>query len=89
MPTPESERMVASLGVSPTVMGMLTVSSILGAVFILFPKPFVEGNLVNAAGAMVMAYYFWSSGNMQTVLIEIPFFLVPFLMIYLRHPFAK
>ncbi len=71
--------------------GQLTLAWLVLAsgVLILFPTTFVAGNLLGAALILIVAVLQLRVRNLKSALIEIPFLLLPFLMIYLHHPLKR
>lgn len=59
---------------------------LIACIFILFPKTFVWGNFLMAAGILMIICMQLSHRDLKGVAIEIPFLLLNFLIIYLRHP---
>jgi len=66
-----------------TVMGIFTV---LGAVLILFPKTFVWGNFLMAAGILLIICFHLLDKNLKGAGIELPFILLNLVIIYLQYP---
>jgi len=63
--------------------------TILSAVLMLFPKTFLWGNFLMAAGILLMKCLHLQDRDFKGVLIEIPFLLLSLLIIYLNHPLAQ
>jgi hypothetical protein len=70
------------------VLKVFSVLTILSALLILPPQTFVAGNLLNAALILFLLIRFLMVGESKPALIEIPFLLIPLLLIWLKHPFA-
>lgn len=68
------------------IIGSITIIS---ALLIAFPKTFVYGNFLMASGILLMICLHLSNKDMKGVLIELPFFLLNLIIIYLKHPLAK
>src|SRR5689334_25104879 len=60
---------------------VLGVVGLIATLFLLFPKTFVLGNLITAALILFMMVQFLKAGDMKGFFIELPFFLLPFLLI--------
>jgi hypothetical protein len=60
--------------------------TILAAVLILFPKTFVWGNFLMAAGILLIMCFHLLDKDLKGVAVEIPFLLLNLLIIYLQHP---
>ena len=88
-PTPESMVMMEGLKISTTFVTIIGVLTLLGAVLILFPPTFFWGCVLNAALILLMMVLFIRANDLKGVLIEIPFLIVPFVLLYLKHPLAK
>jgi hypothetical protein len=68
------------------IMGALTL---LGAVLILFPRTFLWGNFIMAANILFIIALYLQDKNLKGVAIEVPFFLMSLVILYLQHPLAK
>ena len=68
------------------IMGAVTM---LSAVLIVFPKTFVWGNFLMAAGILLMICFHLLKKDLNGAAIELPFFLLNLAIIYLQHPLAK
>ncbi|SDD31937.1 hypothetical protein SAMN04487894_10813 [Niabella drilacis] len=60
--------------------------TILAALLILFPKTFLWGNFIMAAGILLVACIQLTDGNIRGALIELPFLVLNLVIIYLQHP---
>ncbi len=60
--------------------------TLLAAVFILFPKTFVWGNFLMAAGILLIICMQLLHKDLKGAAIEIPFFLLNLVIIYLQYP---
>ena len=76
------------INLSPVVLKVFAVVTILSGVLILVPQTFVAGNLLNAALIFFLMVRFLGVREFKPALIEIPFLLIPLLLIYLKHPLA-
>lgn len=65
------------------------VVTVLSALMILFPKTFVLGNFLMAATILMIICFSLYSRDLKGAAIEVPFFLLNLLIIYLHHPLAK
>lgn len=65
------------------VNGAITIAS---ALLILFPKTFVWGNFLMAAGILLIICFHLLAKDWKGVVIELPFFALNLLIIYLQHP---
>jgi len=66
-----------------TINGIITMAA---AVLILFPKTFVWGNFLMAAGILLIICYHLLDRDLRGVAIEVPFLLLNLVIIYLQHP---
>lgn len=62
------------------------VVTLLASVLILFPKTFVWGNFLMAAGILMIICLQLLNKDLKGVVIEIPFLLLNLVIIYLQHP---
>jgi hypothetical protein len=67
------------------VIGAVTMVS---ALLLLFPKTFFWGNFLMAAGILLIICLHLSERNLRGVGIELPFFLMNLVILYLQHPLA-
>jgi hypothetical protein len=81
--------MLTAIGIGKTMGLILSIFSLAVGILVLFPQTFFAGNLINAATILLIIALSLKAGNIKTALIEIPFLLMPLLMIYLGHPFKK
>lgn len=79
-------QMMSSLGITNTMRVAIGVWAIAAALLILFPKTFFIGNTLRAVQLVLLMALALKAGNYKFALIEIPFLLLPLLMIYLGHP---
>jgi hypothetical protein len=56
------------------------------AIFILFPKTFVWGNYIMAAGILLFICFQVYHHQLQEALVEVPFLLLNLIILYLQHP---
>jgi len=84
---PEAE-LFSKINLSAPLSKLIAVLSIVSALLILAPQTFVVGNLINAAVILFLMVMFLNVRAFKPALIEIPFLLIPLLLIYLKHPLA-
>ncbi|MBX2903678.1 MAG: DoxX family protein [Chitinophagales bacterium] len=60
--------------------------TLLSALFIMFPRTFVWGNLLMAAGILLIICMQLLHKDLKGAAIEVPFLLLNLLIIYLQHP---
>jgi len=85
----ETNEMVTALGISKPVILTISVLSLAVGALVLFPQTFFIGNVLNAMLIVLIMALSLKTGNLKTALIEIPFLLMPLVMIYLGHPLKK
>jgi hypothetical protein len=88
-PSAQYLEMMASLGIIDTISKMFGICSILSAVLILFPKTFFIGNVLRTVFLLLLMSLALKAGKYKFALIEIPFLLMPLVLIYLGHPFKN
>lgn len=86
-PSEEYISMMSALGITDVMRVMFGFWAITAAILILFPKTFFWGNTLRVVQLVVMMVLALKAGNYKFALIEVPFLIVPFLLIYLGHPF--
>ena len=88
MMKPETVSMMEQMGISKQLSVVVSVLTLAGACLVLFPQTFFIGNVLNAGIILLIMCLALHVGNIKTALIEIPFLLMPLVMICLRHPLA-
>lgn len=83
---PEMIEMFGKWGFGKTGLMINGAVTILAAVLILFPKTFVWGNFLMAAGILLIICFHLLDKDFKGVLIELPFLFLNLLIIYLQHP---
>lgn len=86
---PEQLKMAAEMGFSKTLVILMSAIGIAIGIAVLFPGSFFTANLINALTIVLIMAFSLRSGNYKMALIEIPFLIMPLLLIYLGHPFKK
>jgi hypothetical protein len=84
---PESVKMMESLGISGTFTPYLAAVGIAVGVLLLLPGTFFMGNMVNAFLIVMIMGMALRAGNYRMALIELPFLMMPLVMIWLKYPF--
>lgn len=82
----EMLEMFGKWGFSKNALMINGTMTIIAAILILFPKTFVWGNFLMAAGILMIICFHLLEKDFKGVLIEIPFLLLNLLIIYLQHP---
>lgn len=88
-PTIEQQKMIAQLGMTESSMKFMGIVAIAIAVLQLIPKTFFLGNLLNAFVIITVMAFAIKAENYKMVMIEIPFLILPLLMIWLKYPFKN
>lgn len=83
---PEMIEMFSKWNFTKTALMINGIILMLSAVLILFPKTFVWGNFLMAAGILMIICFQLLDKNLKGVAVEIPFLLLNFIIIYLQHP---
>lgn len=85
----ETNEMVSALDITKPVILAISVLSLLVGVLVLFPQTFFIGNVLNAILIVLIMALSLKTGNLKIAFMEIPFLLMPLVMIYLGHPLRK
>lgn len=86
-PSEEYIHMMSVLGITDAMRMVFGLWAIIMAILVLFPKTFFLGNALRAVQLVAMMAFALKAGNYKFALIEVPFLIVPLLLIYLGHPF--
>ncbi len=78
--------MMDLLGITNSLRIAFGILSIGSALLILFPKTFFVGNVIRALLLILMMALALKAGNYKFALVEIPFVMMPLLLIYFSHP---
>jgi hypothetical protein len=70
-------------------MYVLSVASLTVCILTVIPGTFVIGNIINAVSILVIIALALNAKNYKLALIEIPFLLLPLVLIWLGHPLKK
>lgn len=84
---PESVKMMESLGISEMFIPYLAGIAIAIGVLLLIPGTFFLGNMLNAVLIVIIMGLALRAGNYRMALMEIPFLVLPLVMIWLKYPF--
>ena len=83
---PEMMELFSKWHFSKTCIMIFGAVTMLSAVLILFPNSFVWGNFLMAAGILLIICFHLRDKDLKGVGIELPFFLLNLVIIYLQHP---
>jgi hypothetical protein len=86
---PEMTEMFSKWNFSKSGLMILGAFTIIGAILVLFPKTFIAGNFITAAGILLIITFHLNDKNLKGAAIELPFLLLSLVIIYLQHPLAK
>lgn len=86
---PEMVEMFGKWNFNKTGLMINGAITMLSALLILFPKTFVWGNFLMAAGILMIICFHLLDKDLKGVAIELPFLLLNLLIIYLQHPLSK
>ncbi|RZJ86113.1 MAG: hypothetical protein EOO20_18945 [Chryseobacterium sp.] len=86
---PNLLNMIKSLGIAETVVPFFSILAIATGFLLLIPGTFFWGNVLNASIVVLIMALAIRSGNNKMVLIEIPFLILPLLLIWLKYPFKN
>ncbi|HEY9044547.1 MAG TPA: hypothetical protein VIN08_01565 [Ohtaekwangia sp.] len=75
--------------ISKTGMMVIGVFTILSALLVLFPQTFLAGNFITAAVILLIMMLHLQHRDIKGFMIELPFFLLPLIIVYLRYPLKK
>lgn len=83
---PEMLEMFGRFGFSKNAVLINGVITMISALMILFPKTFVWGNFVMAAGILMIICLELLHKDLKGAAIELPFLLLNLIIIYLQYP---
>jgi hypothetical protein len=86
---PEMLEMFGKWNINKTGLMIIGAITMLSAILIIFPKTFVWGNFLMAAGILLIICFHLQDKDLKGVAIELPFLLLNLAIIYLQHPLAK
>jgi hypothetical protein len=87
--SPAEIKMMTDIGIEKNWFLPIGILSFVICLLVLFPQTFFIGNILNAMVILIIMALSLKAGVIKTALIEIPFLLMPLLMIYLGHPLKK
>lgn len=86
---PEMLQMFNKFNVGKSGVLVLGAFTVLGAILVLFPKTFVYGNFITAAGILFIIALELNHRDLKGAAIELPFLLLSLVILYLQHPLSK
>ncbi|KAA2242562.1 hypothetical protein F0L74_08485 [Chitinophaga agrisoli] len=72
-----------------TGMAVNGIITIISALLILYPRTFIWGNFLMAACILLIICFHLLEKDLKGAAIELPFFLLNLIIIYLQHPLSK
>jgi hypothetical protein len=88
-PGPDEAAMLNGLNLSRNTIFVFSLFTIAAGILVIFPGTFFAANLLNAVMILLIIAVMLKAGNLKVALIEIPFLLMPLILIYLGHPMKK
>jgi hypothetical protein len=85
---PGEPNMLADWGIGRWVQIVLGIFIIAAGIMVVFPQTFVAANAINAATILLILILQLKNGNTKAAVIEIPFLLMPVVMLWLGYPLA-
>lgn len=86
---PEMMEMFGKWNINKTGLMIIGAITMLSAILIIFPKTFVWGNFLMAAGILLIVCFHLMDRDLKGMAIELPFLLLNLAIIYLQHPLSK
>ena len=77
------------LGITETMIPIFGGITLLIGVLLLIPKTFFLGNMLNAISIIIIMALAMKAGNFKMTLMEIPFLVMPLVLIWLKYPFKN
>ena len=82
----EEAKMMTDIGLTKFFVFLLSVFSLSVCILTVIPKTFFIGNIINAISILVIIAFALNAKNYKLAFIEIPFLLIPLILIWLGHP---
>ncbi|QEC43923.1 DoxX family protein [Pseudobacter ginsenosidimutans] len=86
---PEMLQMFSKWGFGRNGVMINGAITIIAALLILFPKTFVWGNFLMAAGILLIICFQLLDKDLKGAAIELPFLLLNLVILFLQHPLKK
>ncbi len=83
---PAETKMLSDIGLTEAFILPIGIVSLVICLLTIFPQTFFAGTLLNAALILLIMALALNTGNIKIALVEIPFLLLPLVMIWLGHP---
>ena len=81
--------MSEQLGIPPSALPYVGVLLLVIGVLLLFPRTFFVGNLLNAITILIIMALALHADVPRIALLEIPFLLMPLVLIWLKYPYLN
>jgi hypothetical protein len=86
---PEMVEMFGKWGFNRTGLMINGAITIIAALLILFPRTFIWGNFLMAAGILLIICLHLLDKDLKGMFIELPFLLINLVIIYLQYPLNR
>jgi hypothetical protein len=86
---PEMTELFSKWGIGRPAVMLFGVLSIGSALLLLHPKTYVWGNYFILAMILVIIVHYTHDKNLKGVLMELPFFLLSLVIVWMPHPLEK
>lgn len=86
---PEMVEMFSKWNFSKNTLMINGTITILSALLILFPKTFLWGNFLMAAGILLIICFHALDRDIKGIVIELPFLILNLVILYFQHPLQK
>lgn len=86
---PTEIKMMSDLGIGKSLLMAISIVSLAVGILVLIPQTFFIGNFLNAVSILLIMSLALKTNNYKMILIEIPFLLMPLILIWLGHPLKK
>jgi hypothetical protein len=73
---------------SDSTLKTFAVLTIISGILVLLPQTFLFANILNICLFLFLIARWLMIGDIKSALSEVPFLLIPVLLIFLKHPFA-
>lgn len=73
---------------SSNTLKVFAALTILSGILLLVPQTFLFANILNISLFLFLIIRWLMIGDLKAALSEVPFLIIPVLLIYLKHPFA-
>jgi hypothetical protein len=86
---PEEAKMMTDIGLTRSIVLLISILSLLVCILTLLPRTFFIGNIINATSILIIIAFALNAKNYKLALIEIPFLLIPLFLIWAGHPLKR